>query len=188
MSFRHLPCLLALTVLTTACSGGSGNDVQVFGGDTDIVNNHITLHDGRVTIKASGVPDAVVDIQGQLSIDGHDVPVNDAQRALLQRYNASAQAMRTDAIATGKAGVATAAQAMGAAAGKITGADSADATKEKVEAAAQNVKQAAAKICDDLGAMKAAQDELATQLEAFKPYAQALNETNIEKCRKDTTH
>jgi hypothetical protein len=154
----------------------------------DIINNRITLHDGVVTIRASGVPDATVNAQGQLAVDGHDVAVSDAQRSLLQRYNAAAQTMRTDAIATGKAGAATAAKAVSAAAGKITGADSAEAARAQAEEAAANVKQAAAKICDDLETMKSAQDELATQLEAFKPYAHALGDTTSEKCRKDTAH
>jgi hypothetical protein len=177
--------LLALTVLVAACSG-SGSDVQVFGGKTDIINNHLSLHDGQVTVRVSGAPNAEVSPDGAFTIDGKDVPVNNAQRALLKRYNASAQAMREHAIATGKAGVATATQAMSAAAGRITGAQSADATKDQVETAAADVKQAAAKICEDLAAMKAAQDELGTQLDAFKPYANALDEANVEKCRKDT--
>lgn len=185
MNHRHSPLLLALTALLVACSG-SGSDVQVFGGSTDIINSHITLHDGVVTIRASGVPDATVDANGQLRIDGHDVTVNDAQRSLLQRYNASAQTMRSDAIATGKAGVATATKAVSAAAGKITGADSAEAARAKAEEAADDVKQAAAKICEDLATMKSAQDEVATQLEAFKPYAHALDDAHVEKCRKDT--
>ncbi|HET6555543.1 MAG TPA: DUF2884 family protein [Dyella sp.] len=188
MIHRYLPLLLAMATLTAACSGGSGSDVQVFGGSTDIINNRITLHEGSVTVRASGAPDATVDAHGQLAIDGHDVTVNDAQRALLQRYNAAAQAMRTDAIATGKAGVATATKAIGAAAGKITGSANADEASAKADEAAADVKAAAAKICDDLVSMKTAQDELATQLEAFKPYAHALDDANIEKCRKDTRH
>lgn len=187
MSHRYLPCALILAALTTACSG-SGGDVQVFGGSTDTINNRITLHDGVVTIRASGVPDATVNSQGQLAVDGHDIAINDAQRSLLQRYSTAAQAMRTDAIATGKAGVATATQAVSAAAGKITGTDSAEAARVKADEAAATVKQAAAKICDDLVAMKSAQDELATQLDAFKPYAHALDDASVEKCRKDTAH
>ncbi|MHA6203270.1 DUF2884 family protein [Dyella soli] len=186
MIHRHLPWLLAAATLLAACN--SSSDVQVFGGDTDIVNDHITLHDGRVTIKAAGVPDAIVDANGQLSVNGQNVPVNGAQRALLQRYNAAAQAMRADAIATGKAGIETATKAIGAAAGKVTGAESADAVRDTADAAARNVKQAAAKICDDLAGMKAAQDELATQLDAFRPYAQALSGSNVSECREHTAH
>jgi hypothetical protein len=188
MTYRHLPWLLAITGLVTACSHSS-DDTQVFGGHTDIINHHITLSDGKVTIKADGVPDAVVDSQGQLSIDGHVVPVNDAQRALLQRYNASAQSMREDAMATGKAGAATAAQAVSSVAGKLTGSDADKAAaSDQIEAAAQKVKLAAAKICDDVGNMKSAQDELGTQLDAFKPYATALGEAHVEKCRKQTSN
>jgi hypothetical protein len=187
MSFRYLPCVLALAVMTSACSD-SGNDVQVFGGDTDVVNHQITLHDGKVIIKAPGAPDATVDQSGQFAIKEQPITVNDAQRALLQRYNGAARQMREDAIATGKAGVATATKELGAVAGKMTGADTAEETRQKAEDAANGVRQAAAKICDDIAEMKSAQDELANQLDAFKPYGQALTDANIEKCRKDTRH
>ena len=188
MNYRHLPWLLAMAGLVTACSHSS-DDTQVLGGRTDTINHHITISDGKVTIKADGAPDAVVDGNGQLSIDGHDVTVNDAQRALLQRYNASAQAMREDAIATGKAGAATASQAVSSVAGKLTGSDADEAgAHDAIEVAAQKVKMAAAKICDDVASMKSAQDELATQLEAFKPYATALGEANVEKCREHTSN
>lgn len=187
MSFRYLPCVLALAVLTTACSG-SGDDVQVFGGNTDIVNQRITMHEGVITIKAPGVPKATVNPQGQLAIDGHEVAVNDAQHALLLRYSAAGQKMHEDAVATGKAGAETASKALGAVAGKMTGADSSEETRQKMDAAADSVRQAAAKICDDLAEMKSAQDELATQLDAFKPYGQALTDNSINKCRESGKH
>lgn len=187
MSFRTLPCVLALAVLTTACSG-SGGDVQVFGGSTDIVNRHLTMHGGVITIKASGVPDATVDPQGQFAIDGKNVTVNDAQHALLLRYATAGQKMHADAIATGKAGAETATKALGAVAGKMTGAESAEETRQKMDAAAHDVEMAAAKICDDVAEMKAAQDELATQLEAFKPYGNALTESSVTECHSGKKH
>ena len=188
MIFRRLPLVLAMAGMIAACSNSS-NDTQVFGGRTDIINHRISMQDGQVTIHADGAPDAVVDGSGKLTIDGHDVPVNDAQRALLQRYNASAQAMREDAIATGKAGAATAAKAMGSVASKLAGGDADKAAAhDQIEAAAKDVERAADKICDDVASMKAAQDELASQLDAFKPYATALGEANVEKCRKHTSN
>lgn len=187
MSTRYLSCVIALALLTAACDG-SGSDIQVFGGNTDVVNRQITLHDGTVVIKAAPAPDARVDANGTLTIDGHEVTLTDAQRALLQRYNGAARQMREDAIATGKAGIATATKALGAAAGKITGADSADETSKKADEAAANVELAAAKICDDIADMKTAQDAVATQLDAFKPYASALTDENIAHCRKGTKH
>lgn len=187
MTYRHLPLLIAAATLLSAC-GNHGDDTQVFGGSTDIVNHRITLHDGNVTIRASGVPDAVVDASGHLAINGQDVTVNDAQRALLKHYNAAALAMHDDAIATGKAGMATATQAMSSAAGKLTGSESEETVKEKVDAAAANVKQAAARICDDLADMKGAQDDLATQLDAFKPYADAIDTASVEHCQQHTRH
>jgi hypothetical protein len=187
MSSRYLPCVLALAVLASACSG-SGHEVQIFGGDTDRINSHITLHDGVVTIKAPDAPDATVDQNGKLAVAGKDVAVSDAQRELLQHYNATARKMHDDAIATGKAGAETAAKALGAVAGKMTGADTAEETQKKAEAAAQDVRLAAAKICDDVAEMKSTQDTLVAQLDAFKPYGQALTDSNVEKCRNDSKH
>ena len=187
MSFRALPCVLALAVLTTACSG-SGGDVQVFGGSTDIVNRHLTMHGGVITIKAPGVPDATVSPEGQFAIDGQNVTVTDAQHALLLRYNAAGQKMHDDAIATGKAGAETATKALGAVAGKMTGAQSAEETRQKMDAAAQDVQKAAAKICDDVAEMKAVQDELAGQLDAFKPYGNALTEKSVSECHRGEKH
>lgn len=188
MNFRALPLLLSATLVLSACGNHGGDDVQVFGGDTDVINSHVTLKDGKVVVRASGEPDAVIDTSGSLSIGGKDVAVNDAQRALLQRYNGAAKTMRDHAIATGMAGVTTASKELGAVAGKLTGADSAEETRTKAEAAAQNVEQAAAKICDDIADMKTAQDALATQLDAFKPYASALTDDNVTQCRKGTKH
>lgn len=185
MNLRHSSLLLALTALLAACSD-SGSDVQVFGGQTDIINSHLTLHEGKVTIRVSGAPHAEVGPDGTFAVDGKDIAVNDAQRALLKRYNASAQTMRKDAIATGKAGMATAKQAINHAVDHVTHTNDGGAGDNQVEAAAANVKQAAARICDDLVAMKTAQDELAVQMDAFKPYAHALDDASVEKCRKDT--
>ncbi|WP_109127047.1 DUF2884 family protein [Dyella sp. C11] len=182
---RLLPGVLVLALLVSACNG-SGDDVQVFGGSTDVVNNRITLHDGLVSIKASGAPDATVDQAGQLIINNQPVAVNDAQRALLQRYNGAARQMREDAIATGKAGVATATKELGAVAGKMTGATTSEQASQQAEEASRAVELAAARICDDIASMKSAQDDLAGQLDAFKPYAQALTDENVEKCHKGT--
>lgn len=182
MSFRYLPCVLALAVLTAGCNG-SLDDTQVFGGNTDIINSRLTLHDQIVTIKAEGVPHATVNPQGHFAVDGHDVAVTDAQRAQLQRYNAAALKMHEDAVAVGKAGAETASKALGTVAGKMTGAESSEETRQKMDAAAADVRQGVSKICDDLVEMKSVQDELSVQLEAFKPYGQALTDTTIEKCR-----
>lgn len=187
MSFRYLPCVLALATLTAACSG-SGDDLQVFGGNTDIINHRISMHDGVITVRAPGVPNATVDPQGQFAIDGQNVTVNDAQRALLQRYSAAGRKMHDDAVATGKAGADTATKALSMAAGKMTGAESTEESRQKMDAAAQDVQQAAAKICDDLAEMKSAQDELAVQLDAFKPYGQAVTQQGIDKCRSSGKH
>lgn len=184
MSFRTLPCVLAVAILISACS--SGDDVQVFGGDTDVITSHITLSDGRVIIKTPGSADASIDQNGQLTVGGREVAVNDAQRTLLQQYNRAGRQTREHALEAGKAGAATAGKELGAVAGKMTGADSAEETRQKMQAAEQDILQAAGKICDDMVEMKSAQDQLAAQLDAFKPYATALNDENIQKCRKDT--
>ena len=56
--------------------------------------------------------------------------------------------------------------------------------KAKVEAQANEVRRQAMKICDNLADVRAAQDALAAQLDAFKPYA-VVSARETADCAKD---
>jgi hypothetical protein len=124
----------------------------------------------RITLSATGMPSAQITRDGELFIDGEKVQVDDAQRALLQTYQRELNGMTEDGIAMGKQGAAMAGKAVTAA---IQGALSGDGDKigEKIEAEARLMEKQALKLCERLLVIKAAQDQLATQLPQFKPYA-----------------
>lgn len=53
---------------------------------------------------------------------------------------------------------------------------------KSVDAQADQVKKAAMKICGDVSDIRKAQDALATQLPAFKPYAELVSASDVDHC------
>ena len=93
--------------------------------------------------------------------------------------------MRQHGIETGKAGAGIAGAAIKGAVSSIAGDGDDHATEDQVQAQTDKVKQAAMKICDDLAHIRTAQDQLATQLPAFKPYGALIDPGSVDECRKD---
>jgi hypothetical protein len=181
MSHSRLTAMIAaLCGLVAACSNAPDWS------STTIANGTIILRHGQVTLRTSGVPEAVIMASGDFTIDGKAVAVTPDQRQQLQRYYQGALAVREHGIATGKAGVAVAGAAVAGIADAITSGDSEQINKH-VNAKAELVEQKAMKICLDIAQIKAAQGALATQLPAFRPYA-GLLEADAYDCKTTTIH
>ncbi len=181
MSPRHLFFALLASGLLAGCSNGS--DMSDFG-STSIANGGIRVNHGVAILHVSGAPNAVISADGELRIDGKTVSTTPAQQDLLKHYAEAALAVREHGIATGKAGAAVGGAAIQGIAAAISSGDSNQIDKH-VEAKAKLVEQAAMKICQDIVSIKLAQDALATQLTAFKPYANILGADAGEDCHKD---
>lgn len=167
--------LLFFALLAALLLAGCGNDSNMSDfGSTLIANGGIRVKHGIATLHVSGAPDAVISADGELSIDGKAVATTPEQQALLKRYVSSAVAVREHGIATGKAGAAVAGAAVQGVVASIASGDSNQIDKQ-VDAKAKQVDAAANKICLDIAQIKQAQDELATQLPAFKPYARIIS-------------
>lgn len=177
---RLIALIAALCGLLAAC--GNAPDW----GSTTIANGAITVHHEQVTLHTSGAPEAMITASGDFTIDGNVVAVTPDQRKQLQSYYQGALAIREHGIATGKAGVAVAGAAITGIADAITSGDS-DQIDKHVSAKAEVVEQKAMKICLDVAQIRAAQNSLATQLPAFKPYANLL-ETDDDDCKTTTIH
>ncbi len=175
MSYPRTAGLLMLTTLLAACGDGTGNTSMIGSNDSSMINGGITLRHDKVTLHTKGTPDAVINAAGDLSIDQHPVTISPAQRVLLQDYYRNALAVQQHGIATGKAGAAIAGQAIKSVAKGLASGNTDDIDKE-VNAKASLVEQEALKICHDLVGIKTAQDNLAGQLAAFKPYAGIVND------------
>ncbi len=147
----------------------AGCDMQIdMGSGTGF--RSISIHDHSLAIHARGAPDATVTAAGDLSIDGKAVALTPAQRDLLQQYYAQVVAIRSDGIATGKAGAAMAGHAIGSVAAGLAHGDP-DSIGPAIDARAKQVEAKAMAICDDLVVLRTKQDAIVAALPAFKPYA-----------------
>ncbi|MBD8898410.1 DUF2884 domain-containing protein [Rhodanobacter sp. DHG33] len=169
---RHLFPLLTLCALLAGCNG-----------DSNTSHDHITMRGDLVVLSANSGPEATIDKSGSLSVDGKEVAVDEHQRELLLSYYANATAIRQHGIATGRAGAGMAAEVIKGVAETANGDE--DAVDKRVEAQTQKITDQAMKICDDLAGIKNAQDQLATSLPAFQPYAALMDATSVSSCRDD---
>ncbi|GFZ99420.1 DUF2884 domain-containing protein [Dyella caseinilytica] len=186
MNYANVLGTLALCSLLTACGHGS-SDYSIVNIGPGIHLSHGGIHagDGQIRVYVSNAPDAVISANGDLQINQQAVAVDPAVRELLKTYYQNAMMVRTDGIATGKAGAAIGEQV----AKSVTQALSSghpEQIGQDVEAKAQLVKQSALKICQDLGAIQTAQDQLAAKLPAFQPYSHLVTNHDISDCKDDT--
>lgn len=177
--FRTLIAIVLLAGVLTACSDSGG-----YFGSSTIANGAIKVWHGEVTLNAKNVPPATISKGGDFSIDGKPVKLDADQRQLLLRYYAAATAVRQHGIETGEAGAALARSAVKGAVSSALHGDGADVGKS-VDAQADRIKTAALKICSDLASIKSAQNRLATQLPAFKPYSNLVDTSEIDDCHDD---
>ncbi|MFK2905562.1 hypothetical protein ISP17_16500 [Dyella ginsengisoli] len=182
MRARFFPALLA-TALLAGCNSSSDHLTLINGGNTSIEDGAIRVEGSQIVLHPEHGASATIGSSGDFAVDGRPVEITPAQRALLLQYYAGAAAVREHGVATGKAGAAIAGEALKGVASSIAGGEG-KSPEDRVNAQADKVKQAALKICDDLEQIRDAQDQLATQLDAFKPYGQLITADSVSECRK----
>lgn len=162
------------SLLLAACVRGDGNS-SVF--------QHLSIRgDGVVVAHSRTGSDAIVTSKGDLTIDNKPVPVTPTQRKLLQDYNRHVLALRTDAVATGKAGGRTAIRSVTAVVeGLVSG--NADQIGDKVDRQASEVEALADKVCQHLLDIRSAQEEIIAEIPAFKPFA-TIAKQQAEDCNR----
>lgn len=194
---RHLSSLsfLALCCLLAACSDHSDDHsvavvhanwhLTVINSNVDgLSHGSIHLGNGDVTIRANDAPDAVITANGDLRIDQRPIAVDAPQRELLKSYYGGATTILTDGIATGKAGAAVGEEAAKSVLTRLASGNP-DKIQQDIDTKVKPLKEAALKICDDLGNVKHSQDQLAAALPAFKPYGNVVSVDDVEDCKKD---
>lgn len=148
--------------------------------DTTMEGGAIKLYGDMVTLHVNGAPEAEIASNGDLAIDGKAVASTPAERGLLAQYNHSVRSVHETCLAMGKAGIETAAEA-------IAAKDS--STPEKADDAANvgasKLQDLNRDICKATAAIKIAQDQLAAQLAAFKPYASIVGASDASDCVHD---
>jgi hypothetical protein len=144
------------------------------------------LATGNVTVSNNhdNAPKAEITPQGDFLVAGKPVPLTSAQRDEMLAYRAQLIGIARQGIAIGKQGAKLGVNAASVAIAGAFSGESDQQIRQRVEAQATGIRQAAAKICDQLPAMMESQQTLATDVPAFKPYAD-LTLRKIEDCRKD---
>lgn len=167
LTLALLACLLA------ACNVGIVPDAVM-------ENGAIKLYGDAVTLDVDGAPNAAITADGGFTVDGTAVAVTPAERDLLAQYNRSVHDVRETGLAMGKAGVSKAVKSVAAVVSPASGpADKA------AEAGPDRLAQLSLDICRHTTAIKAAQDQLATQLTAFKPYASIVSAADVARCENE---
>lgn len=169
------------SLLSAALLAGCTPDADP--GTTQVNFQHFEVRNDDVIVHAPGKPDATVNAGGDLNIAGKPVATTPAQRQLLQRYYTQVQGIRSDAIATGKQGVALAGKAIGEVIGGLAAGDP-DRISTRVEAEAEKVEARATQICVRLGVIRNVQEALAADLAAFRPYA-TIRADQVSDCGGD---
>ncbi len=165
----------AQTAQTAPAEAGKRDKVVSF-------NGGVTFDGDQVTLRRDTLPDAVITPTGDLLLGGKTVTTTDAQRQAMVAYRKSLQAMVQQGIEVGKAGAQLGAQAATEAIKGLFNGDT-DQIEAKVEAKTDGIKQAAAKLCDYLEAMRVTQDAAVALVPEFKPYG-GLEKSDVTDCRK----
>lgn len=148
---------------------------------------HFDIHNDEVIVHAPGKPDATINAAGDLSIAGKPLDTTPAQRQLVKRYYTEVQGLRSDAIATGKQGLAVAGKAIGEVIGEVIGGlagGDPDRIGGRIEAETAKIEAQTAQICVRLGAVRSVQEALASQLPALRPYA-TIRAEQVSSCSVD---
>lgn len=147
--------------------------------ETKLTTQNITLDDDDHRL-----PEAAITPQGDLLIAGKAVALSPAQRQQVLAYRQQIIAVGQAGIAVGRQGASIGLHVAGTAIAAALAGESSANIEQKVQSQTQGIKQAAAKLCDRLPALRESQQELATAVPAFKPYA-TMTHKDIEDCRVD---
>ncbi|MEO6263589.1 MAG: hypothetical protein ABIO58_01225 [Luteimonas sp.] len=147
------------------------------------VNISVGQHDRHFSIgRADSLQHAEITPQGDLLIEGKTTSITAAQRALLLDYRRQVIAIAETGMAIGVQGADLAGKAvLEVVSGVIHG--NTDAAGKRIEAEGRKLEVNAKQICQHLPAMRATQQQLATSLPAFAPYA-TMTQADIDDCMK----
>lgn len=182
---RSLLLIAPAALLMTALLAGCDDDDQprrqpTYGDHHDPGDGAIGLDGDTLVIEAGGQPVlARVELDGALSIGETGIDTSPEARTALKAYSAAAVAMKTHAIAFGRAGVGFGFDTLrDVVDGLIEGRD--DVGSEAREGAAVLVVKAR-ELCERMQTVQVAQQAAAAAVPAFAPYA-VLDERQVREC------
>lgn len=132
----------------------------------------------------SNLPRAEITPLGDLLIAGKAVAVTPQQRSLLLQYRSGLLGIASAGMDIGTKGADMGMHIAGEAIAGAFSGKSEQEINQRANAEASGIRQSAAKLCDRLPPLQAAQDQLAAALPAFRPYA-TMTQKDVDDCRVD---
>jgi hypothetical protein len=126
--------------------------------------------DGEAVVIETDDGEARITPAGALAVDGRRVQVGERAQRDLVRYNALVHSLEDTAMEMGLEGVGLAAFAVAEAFGAVITGDE-NRAERRVEGRAEELKEAARELCDDMRRLERIQNRLASDLPAFRPFA-----------------
>ena len=191
MNMRTLLPALLLVLPLAACTD-QGNDATKAVSDTGSSigrsvqeatdNARKEMATGNFKVSVGGLPAAEISPEGDLLIDGKDVPTTPAQRAQLLEYRRQVEGMALAGMDIGVSGANLGVKAAGEALKGVFSGNT-DGIEKRIDEEAGKLKAQAQALCEKLPAMMATQQALAASLPAFAPYA-TMDQSDIDDCGK----
>ena len=135
-----------------------------------VVFDHISVRDSSIAIHAEGKSDAIIAQAGTLIIGSDSIKTSPEQQTQLKSYYDNVIALRSSAISAGQQGIATAGTAMASVA-KGLASGNPDNIADEVNKQADQIDVHAKEIDKRLGAIRAIQNDIASVIPEFRPYA-----------------
>ena len=130
------------------------------------------------------MPAAEITPYDDFRIDGKDVPLTDGQRSDLRTYRLQIIDIARDGIEIGRQGAEVGLHAVWPMATKALFGASDESIERSMKKKLAPVQAAAEKLCDRLPELMQAEQQLATSLPAFSPYAK-LTPDDVRDCRAE---
>lgn len=182
MNPSRLAVLSCSLVLLSGCAAFRTADT-----DLDHASRHIATGNITLTANDPDAPKAAITPQGDFLVADRRVAITLQQRSEVMAYRAQYIDIAQQGIAIGHQGVDAGRRATV----PIIFAALFGASEKTIDASMDKrlagVRAATAKLCDQMPASMAAQQQLAADLPAFKPYA-TLTQKKIDDCRQDALH
>lgn len=179
-----LASLLLTPVLLVACDDHHHRKPQARSERHDRGDGAIDLSGDAVLIEAGGENAlARVGPDGSLLIGELPVDVSPEGLAALKAYNAAAFAMKTHALALGRAGAGFGVDTVGSVLRGLFSGDL-DAVGARARHGAHALVAEARELCTRMAAMQVAQQSAAAAVPAFVPYA-VLDAEQVRECREE---
>lgn len=155
--------------------------------DLDTASRQIATGDMTLTADDANIPKAAITQEGDFLVAGKRIDITPRQRNEVLAYRAQYIEIAQQGIAIGHEGIAVGRHAVVPMVfAALFGASdkTIDASMDKRLA---GVREATVELCDRMPALMTTQQQLATDLPEFRPYA-TLTQKKIDDCRKDALH